>query len=317
MHFAVYVANEENKAKLIEELTRYIVATTAESLPLEKVVLYSRVHLHYFLQKEYQHEQFVLTAQDQPLASLSEGEQKKALLSYLLASNPRVLIVDDVYDSLDREAQQAITARLQNSAANIQIVQLFSRQRDVLPFIKQCYRWQNNTLSEFILPIYAKPALFAVPAPVNTPAPIESQPLVVLQGVSVSFDGKPVLNNVHWQINQGDFWHLIGPNGSGKSTLLSLITGDNVKAYGQPVSIFGKVKGSGESVWENKARIGYFTHKMVQNFSRYESVENMLLSGFLIRSVCIASLRPSISVQHKNGWHYWICRHMQKIVLPV
>lgn len=50
-------------------------------------------------------------------------------------------------------------------------------------------------------------------------------PLVEIRGVSFSYDGYPVLQNVDLDICQDDFIALIGPNGGGKTTLLKLILG--------------------------------------------------------------------------------------------
>ena len=47
-----------------------------------------------------------------------------------------------------------------------------------------------------------------------------------------------------------------------------MVTGDNPKAYGQEIFLFGTRKGSGESVWDIKKNIGYFTPAMVDRFSR-------------------------------------------------
>ena len=98
--------------------------------------------------------------------------------------------------------------------------------------------------------------------------------------LSVQFDGRPILQNICWEINAGEFWQLSGPNGSGKSTLLALITGDSAKGYGQNLLLFGTRKGSGESVWEIKKRIGYFTPKMSSQFERQDTIEQMIVSGF-------------------------------------
>jgi molybdate transport system ATP-binding protein len=73
----------------------------------------------------------------------------------------------------------------------------------------------------------------------------------------------------------------MGPNGSGKSTLLSLITGDNPKGFGQNLFLFGRKKGSGESVWDIKQYIGYFNPIIIQHFSRLDSIEYMIVSGCL------------------------------------
>lgn len=100
-----------------------------------------------------------------------------------------------------------------------------------------------------------------------------------MRDVRVQFSGKIVLTGINWEINPGDFWELRGPNGSGKTTLISLITGDSPKAYGQDLHLFGRAKGSGESVWDIKEHIGYFTPAMMDRFRGYHSLENMLISG--------------------------------------
>jgi iron complex transport system ATP-binding protein len=50
-------------------------------------------------------------------------------------------------------------------------------------------------------------------------------PLVELHGVSFSYGREPILEEISWQIAQGDRVAVIGPNGAGKSTLLRLAIG--------------------------------------------------------------------------------------------
>ena len=59
-----------------------------------------------------------------------------------------------------------------------------------------------------------------------------------------------------------------------------MITGDNPKGYGQELYLFGKKKGSGESIWELKKQIGIFSTAMTDLFKRNQTVEQMILSGF-------------------------------------
>ncbi len=106
-----------------------------------------------------------------------------------------------------------------------------------------------------------------------------TDPLVELKKVSVSYEGKPILKDIDWKIRPGEFWQLTGRNGSGKTTVLSMITGDNPKGYGQELYLFGRRKGSGESVWEIKRNIGYFTPAMIDRFGGYHPLEHMLISG--------------------------------------
>ncbi|MDI5822311.1 L-rhamnose isomerase, partial [Salmonella enterica subsp. enterica serovar Kentucky] len=41
-------------------------------------------------------------------------------------------------------------------------------------------------------------------------------------------------------------------NGAGKSTLLSLITGDHPQGYSNDLTLFGRRRGSGETIWDIK-----------------------------------------------------------------
>ena len=59
-----------------------------------------------------------------------------------------------------------------------------------------------------------------------------------VEGLSFAYDKDLILDNVSFEINQGDFVGLVGANGVGKSTLLKLILGDLKPRNGQ-IKIFG------------------------------------------------------------------------------
>jgi len=56
--------------------------------------------------------------------------------------------------------------------------------------------------------------------------------LVSLQKVSLSFGNRKILDNVSFNINQGEILGMLGPNGAGKSTIFNLITGLIKPDYG-------------------------------------------------------------------------------------
>jgi len=117
-----------------------------------------------------------------------------------------------------------------------------------------------------------------IPAALS-PLKFDNDILIQLKNVTVNFGNKTVLQKINWTIKKREFWQLVGKNGSGKTTLLSMITGDNPKGYGQELFLFGKKKGSGESIWDIKKNIGYFTPSMTDKFTGYHTIENMLISG--------------------------------------
>ncbi|MFD3157206.1 ATP-binding cassette domain-containing protein [Haloimpatiens sp. FM7330] len=61
---------------------------------------------------------------------------------------------------------------------------------------------------------------------------------IIVKNVTKRFDDKLVLDNISFEIKEGDIFGLIGPNGAGKSTLISIMTG-LLKANGGEVTIGG------------------------------------------------------------------------------
>ena len=67
--------------------------------------------------------------------------------------------------------------------------------------------------------------------------------MISVKNLTFSYDKKPVLDGLSFDVSAGDFCAVIGPNGSGKSTLLKALTGllpgdvrTAVSVYGQPLS---------------------------------------------------------------------------------
>jgi iron complex transport system ATP-binding protein len=46
-----------------------------------------------------------------------------------------------------------------------------------------------------------------------------------IRGIEFAYRSKPILNQINFEVQTGDFMSIIGPNGSGKSTMLRLIDG--------------------------------------------------------------------------------------------
>lgn len=234
-----------------------------------------------FIREEEIHEHNMFGITRQPIKTMSGGEQKKALLNYLLLKNPETLILDNPFDHLDVASQEELKQKLYDISNRINIILLLSRKKDKPEFITDQYIFENNKLfryteeSDNIETQDHSP----LPPPV-IPQVFNGTHLIKLQNVSVSFGDKPVLTKINWEIKPGEFWQLIGPNGSGKTTLLSMITGDSVKGYGQELYLFGQKKGTGENVWDLKRKIGYFTSSLTQQFTGRYTAKEMILGGF-------------------------------------
>ena len=80
----------------------------------------------------------------------------------------------------------------------------------------------------------------------------------MLRDITVQYveQAQPVIDGLNWEVQPHQHWAIRGPNGSGKTTLLRLITGDHPQCYRNDIQVFGMQRGSGESIWEVKQRIG-------------------------------------------------------------
>ena len=59
-----------------------------------------------------------------------------------------------------------------------------------------------------------------------------TKPLVELKKISISFGKRQILDDISFNINQGEILGMLGPNGVGKSTIFNLITGLVKPDYG-------------------------------------------------------------------------------------
>jgi zinc transport system ATP-binding protein len=83
--------------------------------------------------------------------------------------------------------------------------------------------------------------------------------VVELEGVSFSYGGTLVLDNITFAVEKGDLLGMIGPNGAGKTTLFSCMLG-LVGGYRGTIRIFGEeIRGNnGRKVFQ---RIGYIPQR--------------------------------------------------------
>ena len=290
-HWAIFTTNNSNRqgfiAKLMSDPGQ--LPNGFESLKGKRGALFSKLELDKFIEEEAIHDQKILTKDTaQSLQSMSSGERKKALLKYLLSQKPDFLVLDNPFDNLDKTSQRQLKELLEELSAKISVVQLISRQADLLSFIGQIgelvhseLQWCESIEELGELRLKEQPQLNGrIPDPLVFNE-FDGKYLVRLKGINVNYGDKSILSDINWDIRPGEYWELAGKNGSGKTTILSMITGDNPKAYGQDLHLFGRKKGSGESIWDIKKNIGYFTPAMVDRFRGYHSLENMLISGIL------------------------------------
>lgn len=231
---------------------------------------------------------------DRGLRYISTGQMRKALLASALLRKPALLILDSPLDGLDVLTQQRLSEALNSIMAKTPAVLTLCRSPDEIP--NACTHLmllergrivttgQSNTVlssTEGRRALQAPLLEFGAPPIKEQPAVADrSTPTIELENVSVSFGELCVFQALNWRMDSQHHSVIAGPNGCGKSTLLDLLTGDNHKAYGQNVSLFGKRRGSGESVWDIKARFGRVDARMQFAVPNGSTVEAVVLSGF-------------------------------------
>jgi ABC-type Mn2+/Zn2+ transport system ATPase subunit len=94
---------------------------------------------------------------------------------------------------------------------------------------------------------------------------------VSIEGLSVSYDKKRVLTNVHLNINEGKVIGVLGPNGAGKSTLFKAILG--------LIDYSGSIKIYGRDISESRRRIAYVPQRDEVDWSFPATVKDVVLMG--------------------------------------
>jgi molybdate transport system ATP-binding protein len=229
------------------------------------------------------------------LRYISTGEMRKTLLIRAILGDPALLILDSPLDGLDLASQGEMRRVIDELLHSRISLLMLCRQFDDIPAgISHVLVLDDGRLmaSASRAEIESNPevqALMNPPAaelgtlPLPAPRPYElpaSGPLLQLRNVSVRYGELEVLRDVNWVLNRDQHCCVSGPNGCGKTTLLSLITGDNHKAYGQDITLFGLRRGSGESVWDIKQKYGQLDTQLHLNYKRGMRVVEVVVSGF-------------------------------------
>ena len=137
--------------------------------------------------------------------------------------------------------------------------------------------------------IYNPPKTDEVPAAITArkkiPEPLikrqdDFQYAVRMVDVNIAYGEKEILRHINWEVARGSCWSVSGANGAGKSTLLSLITADNPQAYANDIYLFDRKRGTGESIWEVKQRMGFVSPELHLYFDQGATCFQTIASGF-------------------------------------
>jgi len=98
-----------------------------------------------------------------------------------------------------------------------------------------------------------------------------------LSNVSYVRDGRAILDDVNWSVDDSERWVILGPNGAGKTTLMKLATGNDYPTTGT-VDVLGERLGRVD-VFELRNRIGLVSSATSRRIPRSETVRDLVLTA--------------------------------------
>ena len=237
---------------------------------------------------------------DKKIILLSSGELRKFQLAKALLTRPRVLVMDNPFIGLDAGMRRLLTDLLERIArtGTVQLVPVLSMLDDVPPFVTHVVpvdglrvgpkQTRDEYLSAFRRADEARAGALRTELDAlrrrviglpYTHANYQSDEVVRLNGVSIRYGDRTILSDLDWTVRRGEKWALSGENGAGKSTLLSLVCADNPQSYACDIRLFGRKRGTGESIWEIKKHIGYVSPEMHRAYLKNLPAVEIVASG--------------------------------------
>ncbi len=264
---------------------------------------------------------------DRGLKFMSTGEIRRTLLCRALLSGKKLLILSDPFAGLDvtsrtvlREFFQTVVGRqlsADEKSDTTRIILGMERYTEIPETITHVLEFTDNKISfrgtkaEYEKIVKTREAKSAETRDADKAAfigelntisketevlrnekPAGETTLIQMNNVNVGWEDHQVLKDLNWSVMPGEHWLIRGPNGSGKTTLLELITGDNMQVFKNDVWLFGRKRGTGETLWEIKAQLGIVSYRL--------HVEYRMVGGTDLEGVIISGYHDSIGLYEQR-----------------
>ena len=222
--------------------------------------------------------------------TLSYGEKRLVLLARALVQQPDWLLLDEVYNGLDGEYRLRLDSVLAAACTKGQswiatahramdvprgtrsLIELSEgRIRRMKRLSAADYARLRSRAGESSSPSSRRrlksPKVKAAPGAV----------LLRLTHVDLYVGYRAVLQEVNWQLRQGEHWAIFGANGAGKSSFLKLLYGDLSPALGGKVERAGCPAGT--PIFEWKRRVGYVSPELQSHYVLDVDLMELVASG--------------------------------------
>ncbi|HET6255907.1 MAG TPA: ATP-binding cassette domain-containing protein [Puia sp.] len=222
-----------------------------------------------------------------PLIQLSNGENKRVQLAIALSDQPDLLILDNPFLGLDIEGRAMLHSIIDRLAAGGMQILLITGEREIPACITHIGRlekgkWSFLGSAKEFLPVVSMNTVHldhSILDRLRRTDPGVTDLVIVMRAVTIRYGQATILDNIDWEVRKGERWNVSGPNGAGKSTLLSLVTADNPQAYANQIWLFGRRRGTGESIWEIKQKIGFVSPELHLYFDPGATCFQVVASG--------------------------------------
>lgn len=224
---------------------------------------------------------------------LSSGQCRKLLLLREITGGATTIVLQNPYDGLDQKSCRELNhVLILLRKRNLRIILLLYSTGDIPSCCSHLAIVQDGYLTasgEFEQTKHLLPTPTTTVQKTGSPFTprldelstdsVEAEELVKLSDGFARYGDNILFAGLNLKIVTGDHTLITGPNGCGKSTLLDIISGDNSNCYANNLHIFGKKRGTGESIWDLKKQMGLVSPSLHRDHRVPGSALHIILSG--------------------------------------